>query len=107
MQYFMYSYNVFCLHPSTLYIPYRAYKSKCYNKAYIVHINKGPRGVARTLFQFWHNVTEERSPGVKASGEPRVERPCREWGGGMSHRAPFLSFVEMKVLNIFYVKTRA
>ena len=85
----MNSYNVF-VSASTLYIPYRAYKLKCYNKAYIVHINQGTRGVARRLFQFGHNVTEERSPGVKAPGEPLVERPCREGGGGMGHRAPFL-----------------
>lgn len=84
-----------------------AYKLKCFNKAYIVHINQGTRGVARTLFQFWHNVTEERSPGVKAPGEPRVERPSREWGGGMGHRAPFLECVEMNILMLRHLLSQA
>ena len=40
------------------------------------------KGVARRLFMSQHNMTEERSLGVKIPGESKVERPCRGTGGG-------------------------
>ena len=33
------------------------------------------RDVARMLFKSWHNMIEERSVGIKASGESKVEHP--------------------------------
>ena len=33
-------------------------------------------GRARRLFKTRHNMIEERSLGIKVSGESKVERPC-------------------------------
>ena len=39
------------------------------------------RGVVRRLFKSRHNMSEERNLGVKATGESKVEGPCRGTGG--------------------------
>ena len=48
-----------------------------YKKHNVMLLNNTIRSVARGLFKPRHNMIEERSLGVKAPSESKVERLCR------------------------------
>ena len=66
------------------------------------------KGVARRLFKSRHNMIEERSLGVKAPVESKLERPFKGSAGkgvGMAKYATeryIFKFVEMKVSKLFF-----